>query len=39
MQAGKGISMKEGDNDVTYSLNVDGSSVKFAKDSSATNAT
>ena len=31
--------MKEGDNDVTYSLNIDGSSVKFAKDSSATNAT
>lgn len=24
--------MKEGDNDVTYSLNVDGSTVKFAKD-------
>lgn len=32
MQAGKGVSMKEGDNDVTYSLNVDGSTVKFAKD-------
>lgn len=31
--------MKEGDNDVTYSLNVDGSTVKFAKDSSTTNAT
>lgn len=32
MQAGKGISMKEGDNDVTYSLNIDGSTVKFVKD-------
>ena len=33
------MSMKEGDNDVTYSLNVDGSTVKFAKVSSTTNAT
>lgn len=39
MQAGKGVSMKEGDNDVTYSLNVDGSTVKFASVSSAPNAT
>lgn len=43
MQAGKGISMKEGKDDITYSLNVDGSTVKFATStrsvSSATNAT
>ena len=39
MQAGKGVSMKEGDNDVTYSLNVDGSTVKFAKDTANTTST
>ena len=39
MQAGKGISMKEGDNDITYSLNIDGSSVKFAKVTANTTST
>ncbi len=43
MKVGKGMSKKEGDNDITYSLNVDGSTVKFATStrsvSSTTNAT